>query len=229
VAFAAEAGMRAAALAAAGADSDPGTVDDWVSLVGGDSALLPDAPEAVPGGLAVKAYPCCYALQRPIAAVRALGPVDAGRVRRIAVSTPASALAPLIHQRPATGLEGKFSLQYGLACALLDDPVGMDSFSDEAVARPAAWRLMEAVEVQSSERGDGLLAGKVAIGVTLEGGSVLRSELELPPGSPQRPLSEAELGEKIVACAGVLADDVRGVDWSTAGEFLRIALAQPLT
>lgn len=225
VAFAAEAGMRAAALAADGADADPRTLDHWVKLVGGDPGASPDAAEAVPGGLAVKPYPCCYALQRPIAAVLALGPVDAGRVRRIQVRTPASALAPLIHREPVTGLEAKFSLEYGLACALLDRPVGLQSFSDAAVARQAARQLMELVEAEPDESGEGLLAGTVDVTIALDDRTALHSELDFPPGAPQRPISEADLTQKIDGCAGGLADEVRDLGWDTAATFMRSAAA----
>lgn len=221
VAFAAEAGIRAAALAADGADADTSTLDAWVELVGGDAARLPDVPDAVPGGLAVKAYPCCYALQRPIAAARMIGPLDSDRVGRIAVRTPASSLAPLIHDRPVSGLEGKFSLQYGLACALLDDPPDLKSFGDVAVTRPAARRLMELVEVDATEAGDGLLAGTAAVALTMEDGTRVNSELELPPGAPGRPLSDAELQQKVEVCCGELAEQVSSLSWKTAADFLR--------
>jgi 2-methylcitrate dehydratase PrpD len=227
VAFAVEAGIRAAALSAAGADADPRALDDWLALVGGDRAAVAGGAGAIPGGLAVKVYPCCYALQRPIAALRELGPLDASRVRRIRVATPASSLAPLIHDRPSSGLEGKFSLQYGLACAVLDDPVGLASFRDAAVARPAAQRLVELVDVAPSEAGDGLLAGEVEIEVALDGDEVLRSSLALPPGAPPRPVAEADLRYKLEACVGGLADQVRGLDWDTAPEFLRSVLPSP--
>ena len=82
VAFAAEAGVRAAALADAGASADPLALEQWMELVGGDASALvggdpeassPDTP-AVPGGLAIKPFPCCYALQRPIAALQSSSP-----------------------------------------------------------------------------------------------------------------------------------------------------------
>jgi 2-methylcitrate dehydratase PrpD len=226
VAFAVEAGIRAAALAAAGADADARALDDWLQLVGGDGARIADAGEAIPGGLAVKVYPCCYALQRPIAAVLALGAVDPSRVRRIDVATPASSLAPLIRDRPSSGLEGKFSLQYGLACALLDDPVDLASFRDQAVTRAAARRLMEMVEVAPSGDGDGLLAGELTVELALEDGEVLRSTLELPPGAPRRPVAEADLRHKLEACVGGASDQVGGLDWDTAADFLRRTLVR---
>ena len=88
--------MRAARLAAAGASADPRALDQWLALVGGEADRLSLDGPAVPGGLAVKLFPCCYALQRPIAALRALD-VDPEQVARVMVRTPQSALAPLIH------------------------------------------------------------------------------------------------------------------------------------
>ncbi len=226
VAFAVEGGVRAARLAEAGARADPRALDSWIELVGGDGAALPAGSGVLPGGLAVKPYPCCYALQRPIAALGALGAVDPARVRRIRVSTPASALAPLIHHRPATGLEAKFSLEYGLACGLLDRPVGLESFTAGAVARPEAARLMELVETEPSEPGDGLLAGTVAITIGLDDGTSLGSELDFPPGAPQRPMTDADLAQKVNTCAGELADEVSGLGWARAAAFMR-AVAAP--
>ena len=74
VGFAVEAGIRAARLAAAGARADPAAVDAWLSLVGGDPAAVDPSGPSVPNGLAIKLYPCCYALQRPISALSALVP-----------------------------------------------------------------------------------------------------------------------------------------------------------
>ena len=108
----------------------------------------------------MKLFPCCYALQRPIAALRALD-VDPEQVARVVVRTPQSALAPLIHAAPTTGLEGKFSLQYAVAATLLDGRPGIESFTDEAVARPAAQALLARVEVDAAPGGDWLLAGDV--------------------------------------------------------------------
>ena len=72
VGFAVDAGIRAAQLAAAGAQADPAAVDAWLGLVGGDPALVDPSGPVIPNGLAVKLYPCCYALQRPISALSEL-------------------------------------------------------------------------------------------------------------------------------------------------------------
>ncbi len=222
VGFAAEAGVRAAALAQAGASADVRALEDWMGLVGGDpSALLQGVPSpAIPGGLAIKVYPCCYALQRPIAAVAELGMTPpAAEVRAVRVTTPASSLAPLIRRHPSTGLEGKFSLEYAIAAALLDGRPGLGSFTDEAVGRPDAARLAELVETVSLEGGADLLAGDFEIEVTLADGECLRGRLELPPGAPGRPPTDEELRGKLELCAGGEADRIAALSWGTAAGY----------
>jgi 2-methylcitrate dehydratase PrpD len=216
VGFAVHAGVRAARLAAAGATADARALDQWLTLVEGDPARLELGGPAVPGGLAIKLFPCCYALQRPIAAVRALDDVEPERVARVVVRTPESSLAPLIHSAPTTGLEAKFSLEYAIAATLLDGRPGLASFSDDAVARPAAQALLRRVEVDPIAGGEGLLAGEVTIDVTLDDSSSLATALDVPPGAPQRPPSPDELAAKVADCAG----DAQAPTWDAAADYL---------
>jgi 2-methylcitrate dehydratase PrpD len=225
VGFAAEAGARAARLAAAGATADPGALDQWLALVGGDPERLDLAGPAVPGGVAIKLFPCCYALQRPISAMLELGDVAPQRVTRILVRTPRATLQPLIHSRPTTGLEGKFSLEYALAATLLDGRPGLESFTDDAVARQAARDLVDRVHVVATPGGDSLLSRTTAIEVGLDDGSLLHAELDLPPGAPTRPPSAADMQAKVADCAGDLAAEVTALGWSDAAAFLRDRVA----
>jgi 2-methylcitrate dehydratase PrpD len=217
VGLAADAGVRAARMAMAGASADLAAVEDWLTLLGGDAERLELDGPAVPGGLAIKLFPCCYALQRPIAAARALR--DGTAPDRVVVRTPRGTLQPLIHDRPRTGLEGKFSLAYGVAAALLDERPGFASFTDEAVARPEAQALLARVELDATPGGEDLLAGEVTIEVS-RAGATTRTTLDLPPGAPSRPPSEDELAAKVADCAGSLASDVLAVGWATAAALL---------
>ena len=223
VGFAVSAGLRAARLAAAGAGADATVLDQWLALVGGDAAALDISGAAVPGGLAIKLYPCCYALQRPVAALASLA-VDPGAVEAIRVRTPAASLQPLNRHRPRTGLEGKFSLEYGAAAALLDHPVGFASFTDAQVNRPEARRLAGLVTVTAVGGGAGLLDGGFEAEVVSAGG-VQRVLLDLPPGAPGRPPSDDELAGKVADCCGPLAGEVMRLGWDRAGDFLRRTLA----
>src|SRR5262249_8744414 len=117
-------------------------------------------PERLPGclgqpfeldepGLGIKQYPCCYGVHRSVKAVLDLVEAHhfgAADVRRLRVSTPPGELGPLIHDRPTTGLAGKFSMQYALAAALVDGEVSLSSFTDERVQRPEVTRLLPLIE-----------------------------------------------------------------------------------
>jgi 2-methylcitrate dehydratase PrpD len=224
VGFAVEAGIRAATVAAAGASADHGALDDWMRLVGGDPGRVNLAGPAVPDGLAIKIYPCCYALQRPISALATLA-VDAGikaaDVQRIELRTPEATVVPLIHHRPDTGLQGKFSLEYAAAAALLDRYPGFASFTDAAVQRDAAQRLVGLVETELEPGGDWLLDGALQARIHTGNGVVHDAVLQYPPGSPARPPSADQLSAKISDCVAGLATDWTTWTWQSAADVLR--------
>jgi 2-methylcitrate dehydratase PrpD len=230
VGFAAEAGIRAARLAAAGARADPASLDSWLTLVGGTpgraEASTSTVGPAVPGGLAIKIYPCCYALQRPISALAELatGPIDPAGVSRIVLRTPEASVTPLIHHRPGTGLQGKFSLEYGAAAALLDGYPGFASFTDEAVRRPAARELTDRVEIKLDPGGSGLLDGELQATVHTTNGEIHQITQQYPPGSPTHPPTRAQLHAKLAGCITGLNTDPTTWTWTTAPRILRETL-----
>ncbi len=228
VGFAVEAGIRAARLAAAGAQADPAAVDTWLGLVGGDAAEVDTFGPIIPNGLAIKLYPCCYALQRPISLLAELaGPqLDPAAVRRIVLRTPEATVVPLIHHRPESGLQGKFSLEYAAAAALLDGYPGFGSFTDAAVRRDAARRLAGLVETKLDPGGSWLLDGELEAEIHLGDGTVLRASQQFPPGSPERPPTAAQLQAKLAGCVRDLALPTRDGDpaswtWENAATTLR--------
>jgi 2-methylcitrate dehydratase PrpD len=222
VGFAVDSGIRAARLAAAGAGADPAALDAWLELVGGDPAAVDLTGPAVPDGLAIKIYPCCYALQRPISALAGLAPgLDPAAVQRIVLRTPAATVQPLIHHQPVTGLQGKFSLEYAAAATLLDRYPGFASFTDAAVTRPAAIRLARLVNAELAPGGTWLLDGELAVEVHLAGGQVATARLRFPPGSPARPPAAAELAAKLAGCVAGLDTDPAQWTWANAAAELR--------
>jgi 2-methylcitrate dehydratase PrpD len=223
VGMAVRAGVAAAELAARGARPDLTAFDAWLDQVNPSGGDALDGPEAVPGGLAVKIFPCCYALQRPIFAVR-----EICRGRRIApdavlaaeVRAPLSTVKPLIHHRPTDGAQGKFSLEYGVAAALLDGFPGQWSFSDVAVRRTAAQELLPRVSFLAGEPGGGLLDGECEIALELADGDVLRAAIDVPEGAPGRPPSPGVLAEKGAGCLSGLDLAVSDIDWGSAASLL---------
>jgi 2-methylcitrate dehydratase PrpD len=225
VGFAVEAGIRAARLAAAGAQADPAALDTWLGLVGGDPAVVDPFGPIIPNGLAIKLYPCCYALQRPISTLAQLAAehtgLDPARVRRIVLRTPEATVLPLIHHRPDSGLQGKFSLEYAAAAALLDGYPGFGSFTDAAVRRDAARRLAGLVETKLDPGGSWLLDGELEAEIHTDDGTVLRARQQFPPGSPARPPTPDQLRAKLADCVRGLATDPWSWTWENTAGVLR--------
>jgi 2-methylcitrate dehydratase PrpD len=220
-------GARAHLAAAAGAQADPAALDAWLPLVGGDPALVDPSGPLIPNGLAIKLYPCCYALQRPISTLAELARgLDQATVRRIVLRTPEATVVPLIHHRPETGLQGKFSLEYAAAAALLDTYPGFGSFTDAAVRRDDARRLAGLVETKLDPGGSWLLDGELEAEIHTGDGTVLRARQQYPPGSPARPPTPDQLAAKLADCVRGLALPTRDGDpaawtWDNAAMTLR--------
>jgi 2-methylcitrate dehydratase PrpD len=226
VGFAADAGVRAAMLAANGLRGDLLAVDDWLKLVARTAYSMETGGPAVPGGLAIKLHPCCYALQRPIGAVRQMraecgSRLDPARIVSVRAHTLEATLTPLIHHHPTTGLQGKFSLEYALATALLDDfPTG-EHFTDAAVGRPQARELMRLVRTSAAPGGSGLLDGRFDLTIGLDDGSSLCTCMTVPPGAPAVPPTAAELDAKLKGCLGGSGIELNDVDFADAARLCR--------
>jgi 2-methylcitrate dehydratase PrpD len=99
----------------------------------------------VESGIEIKKYPCCGSAHLALdATFRMLKreEVQPAQVERIEVKVDFDPPRSLIHSRPKTALEGKFSMQYCLAAALLDRQIGLGTFTDQQILRPEAQDLI---------------------------------------------------------------------------------------
>lgn len=203
--------VRSALLAELGVDGAPDALDGaegFAALYGKGEDLTQalqglgdDEPELMRSGIDIKKYPMCYAAHRSLdgmLALRAEHGLVADAVTAVHVRSNRRAMVPLIHDRPQTGLEGKFSMQYAMATALLDGHVRLSSFTDEAVRRPAAQRLME--RITCSEDDGPQTPRWNTLAVTLADATVLHREIRQLRGSAACPLSDGELREKWRDC-----------------------------
>ena len=209
--------VRAAILAESGVDGARDVLDGrqgFAKLYGNNEDLgaafetlgirgMPgETPYEIDGsGIEIKKYPMCYAAHRSIDGMldlRAEHGIRASDVAAIHVQANRRALVPLIYDRPYTGLQGKFSLQYAMAAALLDGYVRLSSFTDEAVQRPGAQDLIRRV---SCVEDDGPEFPRWNIlQLTLKTGAVLCKEVRQLRGSSELPLSDEQLQEKWRDC-----------------------------
>jgi 2-methylcitrate dehydratase PrpD len=167
---------------------------------------------AIEEGLLFKAYPCCGANHHAIdAMITLLGETGLRepQIERVDVWIESRNLNDvLVYPWARSPLEGKFSLAYNVAAALVDREVTVDTFTTSAIDRLAPFRAK--VHVHAS---DDLPAAGARIEVLTTDGRSLEHEQLSVRGSIEDPMSWADLERKFRAnVRGRITDD----DASTA-------------
>jgi len=107
----------------------------------------------------------------------------------------------LIYKEPRTSLEGKFSMEYTLAAAVLDGRVTLASFTHEMVLRPEVRALMKRVRTEYKPEPGAEAVARVPHGEYGALATVVR-------GDPANPLSWDEILQKCYQCLeGILATE----------------------
>jgi len=128
------------------------------------------------------------------------------QIERIDVGTNSYVPNALIHTRPTTALEGKFSLPFQMAIGVLERRAGIAQFVDAKVRDPRTRALMERVHVHVDPEIEALGYNemRMAVTITLRDGRTFTGRADLARGHPRKPLSRAELGEKFLDCAALV-------------------------
>jgi 2-methylcitrate dehydratase PrpD len=157
-------------------------------------------------GIHIKRYPVCYATHRSIDAMLSLADEHSlapGDVEEIHVHTGKTQALMLRNQSPRTGLEAKFSMQFAMACALVQRRVGLQELTDDFVRRDDVVSVMRKVRVTTTdETMPGLpFAPDDRVSVKLKSGeTIAHAPVVHARGSWQKPLSLEELREKFSDC-----------------------------
>ena len=218
--LAAKNGIVAAALAEAGVTAAQDAYEGargFVDLFAGvprerlEAALADfDGPPAIERyGLWQKVYPCCGSVHRPLDALLAMRG-DSGlqpqAVAGIDTLLPEIEMHNLPYAAPADAMQARFSLPYLLASALVDGRLVLDSFSAQALARPAVRTLIPKVRMRPDpeQLGDANAAAAPlwsTVTLTLAGGETRSRTVRDPRGHPARPLGRNDLHAKFMDCA----------------------------
>ncbi len=201
---AAQCGLQATLLAREGFTANPEAVTDYLKLHHGPEDVdavavletLGKVYDIVVPGLSIKKYPCCRFTHLPLDATFMLleqERFDASDLETLTIRIQPGADDGLIYKEPRTGLEGKFSMEYTLAAAILDGRVTLASFTDEMVLRPEVRALMKRVRTEyKPER------GAEAVARALHG--EYRALATVVRGDPANPLSWDEILQKCYQC-----------------------------
>jgi len=125
------------------------------------------------------------------------------QVRRVRVGTNRNMPNALIHHRPRTELNAKFSMEFCMAILLIERRAGLTEFTDEVVLRPDVQRLIERIEfgVHPDAEAAGYEKMTTIIDVELTDGRVVSGRADFGKGSPADPMTDSELEAKFRDCA----------------------------
>jgi 2-methylcitrate dehydratase PrpD len=155
-------------------------------------------------GIAFKAYPCPYSSQRAVDAIIKIAEthnVSAHDVVAITCAAAPQTFRVLIHHRPTSSLEAKFSLEYLLAAGLTLKTINEECFDLTRVNDPVMRDLVHKVKIVATARKREVPGeGEVTVQVQTRA-AVFEETVVYAPGHPKNPLTWERLVEKYRACA----------------------------
>jgi len=154
-------------------------------------------------GVGFKKHPSNYFTHRPIDAALALRDehkVNPGDIERVEIVFPR--FEYVNRPQPATGLDGKFSVQYTTAIALLDGEITIDSFTNERRFAPDVKALLPRVELTMDDAIPADFDAMHAIvAVTLKNGVRHSRRVDRLSGWIGHPLSREQRMRKFHSCS----------------------------
>ena len=174
--------------------------EERIEELGKSYALITD-------GIRIKPYPCGGLAHQAIDAVldfRAKHGVTADRVDSINVDVTQHVYSRIAFRVPKTGIQGKFSMSYLLARAIIDGKISLDMFTDRAVRDARVLKLLERIHlsVDKSLKASNEGGRPCRVTLRLRNGQTYSREVEHAKGSPEVPMTAEEIEAKFSDCAG---------------------------
>ena len=196
-------GVLAALLASRGFTAAPDSLQGRRGMFSVMSAGARD--EAMTAGLGrdweifrvgIKPYACGVVAHPPIDAVKRLRTergVEPEQVERIQLRVNPLVVELTGKKEPRTGLEGKFSVAFCAAIAMIEGAAGPRQFTDEAVVREDVVALRDRIHPEADET----VTHSQAVAIAhLRDGRAVTVEVAAASGTPENPLSADELRAK---------------------------------
>jgi 2-methylcitrate dehydratase PrpD len=234
--WAAHSGVQAAALAAAGARGPASVLEGRYGLyathvdvpVDLDSQLADLGERWESLRVAVKLYPACHFSHAAIdAAAEAAEGLAPGEIERIVVRVSEVAVPVVLEPQeakraPATPYDAKFSLQWCVASRLVHGRLDVRSFEEPRLADAAVMDLVGRIDHAAWE-GPPPTPFAGAAEVAAHGGEPRAVRRGAPRGTPELPVSDADLREKFLANATLCLDAATACELADAAAALEDA------
>jgi 2-methylcitrate dehydratase PrpD len=155
--------------------------------------------------IAVKPFAMCHFVHAATDAAIALHRqgVQPAAIATIAVLVPQAAVALVCEpaerkRRPQNEYDAKFSLNYAVACGLINGRLGLAELRPEAYVDPVAIALMDKVRYQVDPESTFPRHYSGEVRVTLRDGTVLRHREAVNRGHAERPVTNDEVQAKFM-------------------------------
>jgi 2-methylcitrate dehydratase PrpD len=157
-------------------------------------------------GVSIKPFPC-GSLSHP-----AMGEfldlvkkndIKPSQVEKVDVGANHSMTTTLYHHRPMTGLQAKFSMEFGISILLLERKAGLGEYTDAVVQRADVQAMIPRVNFYVDPEAEKAGFDKMTslIKIHLKDGRVISGNAEFAKGSPANPMSYDEVADKFRGCA----------------------------
>ena len=158
-------------------------------------------------GLNFKLYPVCYSGHRALDGMLDLVNeyhFEADDVVEIAVSVTRAQLVNLFSHEPKSVSQGKFSIEFMMAMAIITRRATFAELSENFLRRSDVEALMRKVRISpfptDDSEADSLSSSEDRVLVTLKDGRRLQRQLDHPRGHAARPLAAEVLWTKFLDC-----------------------------
>ncbi len=154
---------------------------------------------------AFKRHAACGATHTTIdalAALRAEHGIRPEGVKAVRLTVHPLAVKAAGKRAPTSPLEGKFSLAFCGALALVRGRASEADFAGETIRDPEVRRIEAATTVVTDETFEYTQAMPARVQVTLADGRTLEAYMDTPKGRPKNPLTRGEMEAKFLSLAG---------------------------
>jgi 2-methylcitrate dehydratase PrpD len=158
----------------------------------------------------IKRYPCCHSNHSAVYSVISLlteNNISLEDIQQVDVKGMPYISHILFYPKPAYGFQGKFSIHYNVATAMIDKRVDLDSHTDEKLKRPQFRQALDKIIVHVMSPWDPDYNQRMPenpVIITLKDGRTFRKSTKRRdlPGSPENPLTEEALFGKFKESCG---------------------------
>ena len=169
--------------------------------------------EILETGITIKLYPSCAATHPALDTVldlRREHHLTSDQIESVEVQVDSVTPPLLIYDRPQTGLQGKFSMPFCVAAALVYGEVGLATFESSCIQDARIQSLLARItmRVNPALGNDAPALTQSIVDIRLRDGRALNRRADGARGYPDRPASAEELDNKFLSCGcRVLSED----------------------